>query len=218
MLFKVYAIFLNKLNKKLNNKKSHKIGMLDAFLTSMFVVFLSEIADKTQLVIFALGMKYKKPWRVFAGALTAHAFMDGIAILIGAYSVITFPSNILSLVIGISFMALGLWGLLKKYLPRKKEEKKKAKLNFPFGAMLASFILITMSEMGDKSQIASGILAASFKEPLFVFLGSVSALAIAIGLNLFLGKKIAEKLPERTIKILTSLLFIAFGLVTLLLR
>lgn len=218
MLFKFYAIFVKKPNKRLNNKKSNKLRMLDAFLTSMFVVFLSEIADKTQLVIFALGMKYKKPWRVFAGALTAHAFMDGIAILIGAYSVITFPSDTLSLIVGISFLALGLWGLLKRYLPKKKEEKKKSKLDFPFGAMLTSFILITMSEMGDKSQIASGILSASFREPLFVFLGSVSALAIAIGLNLFLGKKIAKQLPEKTIKILTSLLFIAFGLVTLFLR
>lgn len=193
--------------------------MLDAFLTSMFIVFLSEIADKTQLVIFALAISYKKPWHVFAGALTAHAFMDGIAILIGAYSAITFPSGFLSLIIGISFLGLGSWGLFKKYLPRKKQKpKKKAKLNLPFGAMLASFMLVTVSEMGDKSQIVSGILSASFRNPLFVFLGSVTALAIAIGINIFLGSKIADKLPERMIKALTSILLIAFGIVTLLLR
>lgn len=194
--------------------------MLDAFLTSLFLIFLSEIADKTQLVIFALSLQYKKPWHVFAGALTAHAFMDGIAILIGAYSAVTFPYDKLSLLIGISFIALGAWGLIKKYLVKKKSvSKKKNKVpTLPFGAMLASFMLVVISEMGDKSQIASGILSASFRQPLFVFLGSVCALFIAIGLNIFVGGKLAQKLPERMIKILTSILFIAFGIVTLWLR
>ncbi len=193
--------------------------MLDAFLTSLFLIFLSEIADKTQLVIFALSLHYKSPWQVFAGALTAHAFMDGIAILIGAYTAITIPASTLNLAIGISFLLLGLWGFAKFYFYKKPKAKKDKKFtDMPIGAMLASFMLVTISEMGDKSQIASGILSASFREPLFVFLGSVFALAFAIGLNIFVGSSLAEKLPRRTIKIFTSILFIIFGVVTLLFR
>lgn len=191
--------------------------MLDAFLASLFLIFLSEIADKTQLVIFALAVNYKKPWHIFAGALTAHAFMDGVGIVIGAYTALNLPRNVLSWVIGLSFIILGAWGLVKRFLLKKKStKKKKENAPLPYGAMLTSFVLIMASELGDKSQLASGILAASFREPFFVFLGTVAALTLAIGLNIFVGSKLADKLPERLIKILTSVLFIAFGLVTLL--
>lgn len=191
--------------------------MLDALLTTMFLIFLSEIADKTQLVIFALAVKFKNPWHVFAGAVTAHAFMDGIAILIGSYTAIILPYGLLSLLSGIVFILLGLWGFAKLYLLKKKQ-KKKSFSGLPAGAMLASFMLVTASEMGDKSQIASGILAINFRDPLFVFLGTVLALSVAIGMNIFIGKKLAEKLPVKMIKIITSLLFLVFGIATLLLR
>lgn len=194
--------------------------MLDAFLTSMFIIFLAEIADKTQLVIFALSIKFRNPWHVFAGALTAHAFIDGIAILLGTYTAITLPANAISFVVGASFLILGVRGLVKLYYNHKKHTKKKkaAIVDIPYSAMLTSFLVIAASEMGDKSQLASGILAASFKDPLFVFLGTLAALSMAIGINIFIGKKVSKVMPVKMIKIVTSLLFIAFGIVTLLLR
>ncbi len=192
--------------------------MLDAFLTSLFILFLSEIADKTQLVIFALAVKFRNPWHVFAGALTAHAFIDGIAILLGTYTAIALPANAISLVVGISFIILGVRGFVKMYYTKKIQKKKAAEIEVPYSAMLTSFLVIAASEMGDKSQLASGILAASFKDPFFVFLGTIFALSLAIGINIFVGRKVSKVLPVKMIKIVTSLLFIAFGIASLLLR
>jgi len=38
-------------------------------LTSFFAVFLAEMGDKTQLLVFALAARYRKPWPVMAGVL-----------------------------------------------------------------------------------------------------------------------------------------------------
>ena len=43
----------------------------------------------------------------------------------------------------------------------------------------------------------------------------VLALVLAIGLNVFVGAKAAEKLPVKTIKVITSGLFILFGIISL---
>lgn len=51
--------------------------------------------------------------------------------------------------------------------------------------------------------------------PIQIFIGTVLALALAIGLNVFVGSKIAEKLPRKTIMIATAVLFILFGIFTL---
>jgi len=78
------------------------------------------------------------------------------------------------------------------------------------------FLTVLLSEFGDKTQIASGLLAAKYLVPITIFIGFVLALAIVIGLNVFVGSKVAERIPRRTIKIITAVLFLLFGILTLL--
>ena len=81
---------------------------------------------------------------------------------------------------------------------------------------IATFITILFVEIGDRSQIASGLLSAKYLQPFPVLLGVILGLSVTIGLNILIGKKLAEKLPKKTIKVATNILFIVFGLVTLL--
>jgi len=186
--------------------------MLEEFLIAFGLAFISEIVDKTQLVILGLALKYKAVFKVFLGALIAHAVMDGIAILIGSYFGFSLPFNLIKFVVGILFILLGVWTFAKMYIKKEKKEKK-----FKYKSVfLVSFLVVLLSEFGDKTQIASGLLAAQYMVPLAIFLGFVLALAIVIGLNVFIGSKIAEKLPIKTIKIVTAVLFVLFGLFSLL--
>ncbi|MBI5398440.1 TMEM165/GDT1 family protein, partial [Candidatus Woesearchaeota archaeon] len=82
--------------------------------------------------------------------------------------------------------------------------------------LTASFLTVLVSEFGDKTQIASGLLAAKYLAPVPIFIGFVLALAVAIGFNVFVGSKIAGRIPRKTIKIITAILFILFGLFTIL--
>ena len=187
--------------------------MLEAFFIALFFTFISEIADKTQLIILGLALRYKSAFQVFFGALIAHSFMDAIAIMLGYFFSFQFQSNIIKIIIGIAFILLGVYGLIKPYIKKAKGQEKKIETKMPFAV---AFLTVLLSEFDDKTQISSGLLAAKYLLPLHIFLGVFLALALAIGLNVFIGAKIAKKIPANKIKIATSVLFILFGMISLL--
>ena len=114
---------------------------------------------------------------------------------------------------GILFLFLGIWALVKIYFNKIKKEDKEILNKTP---LITSFLIVLFGELGDKTQIASGLLAAKYSAPASIFLGVVLALVIITGLNVFVGSKVAEKLPRKTLKIITAILFILFGIFTLL--
>ncbi|MBI2102097.1 TMEM165/GDT1 family protein [Candidatus Woesearchaeota archaeon] len=187
--------------------------MPEAFFVALLFTFISEIADKTQLVILGLALRYKAYFQVFIGALLAHSFMDGIAILLGYFFSFQIQTNILKIIVGISFVLLGAYGLVKPYIKKSKKKHETTEGKSPFAV---SFITVLLSEFGDKTQVSSGLLAAKYLLPFHIFIGAFTALALVIGLNVFIGAKVAEKLPAKTIKVATSVLFILFGIINLL--
>ena len=82
--------------------------------------------------------------------------------------------------------------------------------------LAASFLTVLISEFGDKTQIASGLLAAKYLVLAPIFVGDILAIGIVIGFNVFIGSRVAERIPRKTIKIITAILFILFGIFTLL--
>ncbi len=182
------------------------------FLLAVLFSILGEIADKTQLVILGFMLKYKAPWRVFLGGLAGHALMDGVAILIGTFTAFTFDVSWLDYAVGSLFILLGLYGFYKMHFKKEKEQKKIRHAS-PF---IVTFLTVLTTEIGDKTQIASGLLAAEYKMPIIIFLGVTAGLAITIGLNVFIGSKLAEKLPKGVIKTAANILFIMFGLFVIL--
>ena len=186
--------------------------MLSAFLSSFGIALLSEIADKTQLVILGLALKLKSPFRVFLGALLAHAAMDGLAVALGSWLGFSLPAGQVGLFVGVVFIGLGTWEVAKAW--RASRKKEVVTNGSPF---LLSFFLILASEFGDKSQIAAGLLAAEFRTPIAVFLGFVLGLAVTIAATVFFGVMLAKRLPRKTVKIIIGALFIIFGVVSLVL-
>jgi len=179
--------------------------MLDAFIAAFLATFLSEVADKTQLVLAGLAVRYRSPLQIFLGALLAHSFMDVLAIVAGSFFGFEFPKKEVSLVVGTLFIVLGIWKWVGAY------KKKSDKAGSPF---IVAFLLIAVSEFGDKTQIAAALLAAQYLAPLTILAGVVLALILAIGLNVFLLGKLAQKLPRKTMQMLTAALFILFGILS----
>jgi putative Ca2+/H+ antiporter (TMEM165/GDT1 family) len=82
-------------------------------------------------------------------------------------------------------------------------------------ALITSFVLIFTSEMGDKSQLMSMAFATLFKVRTVLISIFIAAL-INNGIAVIFGSYITEYIPIFYIKLLAALLFLFFGITTLL--
>ena len=180
---------------------------LEPLLSSFILLFLAEIGDKTQLLLLGLATRFRSGWGVFFGALAAEAVMDGLAIYVGDKLGAWVPLALVKQVGGLAFIGLGLW-VLGNYRKEEAESRVFSSRN----AFFAAFGTILLSEFGDKSQITAGLLALQWHHPFEVFLGVLFGLGLASAISIFLGRKLAERLPKPLISRVSGALFVLFGL------
>jgi Ca2+/H+ antiporter, TMEM165/GDT1 family len=70
-----------------------------------------------------------------------------------------------------------------------------------------SFGTIFISELGDKSQLATLSLSGSSNAPRYVFLGSALALLLASLIGVLLGEQVSQILPTRFLKAIAAFIF-----------
>ncbi len=81
---------------------------------------------------------------------------------------------------------------------------------------LVPFATIALAEMGDKTQLAMMALAARHRHTLQIFLGAMAASAIVDGSAVAIGGYIARYVPATAVSAAAGIIFIAFGIFTLL--
>ena len=184
---------------------------MEPLLISTGVVALAEIGDKTQLLAFILAARFKKPLPIILGILVATLVNHGLAGALGAWITATVDADILRWVLGVSFIAMAVWTLI----PDKIEEEETAvalKLGV-FGATLVTFFL---AEMGDKTQIATVALTAHYVAPVMVVAGTTLGMLIADVPAVFLGDKLAGRIPMTLVHRIAAAIFAGLGIATLL--
>lgn len=82
--------------------------------------------------------------------------------------------------------------------------------------LLVPFLTIGLAELGDKTQIAILCLATQTKKHLLLLSGVVLAFFVVDGLAVILGNFITSFIPENYIKIAGGIIFIVFGIITVL--
>jgi putative Ca2+/H+ antiporter (TMEM165/GDT1 family) len=184
---------------------------LESLLISTGVVALAEIGDKTQLLAFILAARFKKPVPIIAGILVATLFNHGIAGALGAWITAMVDPSILRWVLGISFIAMAVWTLIPDKI--EEEETEVALKLGVFGATLVTFFL---AEMGDKTQIATVALAAHYPSPMMVVAGTTLGMLIADVPAVFIGDKLANRIPMQLVHRIAAAIFAGLGIATLL--
>lgn len=183
---------------------------MEALFISTGVVALAEIGDKTQLLAFILAARFKKPLPIIAGILCATIVNHGIAGALGAWITATISPEILRWVLGISFLAMAGWTLI----PDKIEDEE-SQITGKFGVFGATLITFFLAEMGDKTQIATVALAAHYGSPVLVVIGTTLGMLLADVPAVFIGDKLASKIPMKLVHSIAAAIFALLGLATL---
>jgi len=181
----------------------------EALFISAGVVALAELGDKTQLLAIVLAARFRAPLAVILGILAATAANHTLAAWLGTYIGKWLGEN-LSWILGISFIAMGIWTLL----PDKLDGEPKVTERWgAFGATAVSFFLV---EMGDKTQLATMALAARFDSVVTVAIGTTLGMMIADVPAVFLGDVVANRLPLKLMRSIAAAIFLLLGMVALL--
>ena len=177
---------------------------MEAILSSFLLVAASEMGDKTQLLAFSLVTRFRRPWTVMAGILVATLLNHTLAAGAGTVASEHIPKRVLAGILAATFIGFGLWTLKTDRLDQRTKTDR-------FGPFITTVILFFLAEMGDKTQLATVALAARFQSIVLVTTGTTLGMLASDGLAVFLGEKLAQRVPMRSIRIAAATLFFVFG-------
>lgn len=189
---------------------------MSAIWGSLFFIMMAEMGDKTQLVALAFATKYRVR-DVIAGIFWATLVVHLFSVVVGQFLGEWIPIKYIQILAGASFIGFGIWTLRGDELDDEHERQSK------FGPLMTVAIAFFLAELGDKTQLATISLAAQYSSAtaekftsfLGVWAGSTLGMVLADGLAIIVGIVLGKRLPEKIIKWVSALIFIGFGVATL---
>ncbi|MDE2148703.1 MAG: TMEM165/GDT1 family protein [Gammaproteobacteria bacterium] len=183
---------------------------MQAFALSALTVFVGEIGDKTQLLALALACRYRRRLPLAAGILAATLANHTLAAWFGVelHSVLNAAS--LRWVVGLSFLATAAWALRADDPPADAATARSSQ-----GVFWIALISFFLAEIGDKTQIATALLAARFDALASVVAGTTLGMLLADLPVVWFGSRVAG-LRLGWLRGIAALLLAALGVVTLL--
>jgi putative Ca2+/H+ antiporter (TMEM165/GDT1 family) len=184
--------------------------MLEAFTVSTGVVALGEIGDKTQLLALLLAARDRRPVPIIAGILVATLANHAAAGALGTWLTRVIDPTWMRWVLGLSFLAVAVWMLVPDEAG-DAEGASSGRLGV-FGVTVVAFFL---AEMGDKTQIATVMLAARYDALLAVTAGTTLGMMIANVPAVLLGDKAVKFVPIEWVHRIAAAVFAVIGVAVL---
>lgn len=211
------------MNKYEKSKEVIILIFLYPFFLSFFLIFLSELGDKTQLLVLSFSSKVKS-YTILLGVALGSFFSHGIAILFGsAIGGLDNPlfHHLLMFITYFSFLFFGVFTLFQKDENETEISSKKGFLHkvskLPIGYILIIAFCIATGELGDKTFLASLGLGISYpNSKLFLVLGAILGMVVSDSIAILFGKFLSNKVSPKTMNFLSGILFLIFGFLGLL--
>ena len=185
---------------------------MEAFLVSTGLVALAEMGDKTQLLSLLLAARFRKPWPIVAGIFVATLANHALAGALGAWITNLLGADTLRWILGGSFIAMAVWMLI----PDKLDDEDAATQGRRFGVFMTTLIAFFLAEMGDKTQVATVMLAARFETWAPVVLGTTLGMMLANAPVVWFGDRIVRVVPIRLVHLVSAAIFLLLGVAALL--
>ena len=184
---------------------------MEAFLVSTSIVALAEMGDKTQLLALVLAARFRKPWPIVWGIFVATVFNHALAGAAGAWITTLIGPQMLRWVLGVSFIAMAVWMLIPDKLD--EDEGNDAPR---MGVFMTTAVAFFLAEMGDKTQIATVMLAAQYNAWAWVVAGTTLGMMLANAPVVWLGEAITKRMPIRLVHVVSAVIFAVLGALALL--
>ena len=183
---------------------------MEAFLVSTGVVALGEMGDKTQLLAILLAARFKKPAPIILGILVATLANHALAGAVGSAVAQALGPDVLRWGIGGSFIAMAVWMLIPD-----KVDAEAAGGAARFGVFGTTVLVFFLAEMGDKTQIATVMLAARYDAYFWVVAGTTLGMMLANAPVVWLGSRFMHLIPLRVVHVVSALVFAVLGVLAL---
>lgn len=184
--------------------------LMEALLVSTGLVTLAEMGDKTQLLSLVLAARYKRPWTIALGILMATLANHGLAGALGAWIANLLGPEVLRWGLGLSFLAMAVWMLIPDRLDEGEGSGAPR-----YGVLLTTVVVFFLAEMGDKTQVATVMLAARYDALLQVVVGTTLGMMLANVPVVWLGERLTRRLPIALVHRISALIFAVLGLLAL---
>ncbi|MFZ5720071.1 MAG: TMEM165/GDT1 family protein [Pseudomonadota bacterium] len=178
---------------------------MDAFLISVGLVAVAEIGDKTQLLAMVLAARFRRPAPIILGILVATILNHAAAAALGFAVARWLSGPAFQILVAVGFIAMAAWALV----PDKEDDEAGART--AGGVFLTTAVAFFLVEIGDKTQIATTLLAARFQDIALVAAGTTLGMMIANVPAVLLGEAATRVVPLRYVRIAAAAVFATIG-------
>jgi len=178
---------------------------MDAFFVTLAAIAIGEIGDKTQLLSLVLAARFRRPLPIIVGILCATLANHAIAGAAGVWLRGLVDPRWLRWVLGFSFLAIAGWALVPDELEADRAPP------VPYGVFLVTLLAFFLAEIGDKTQLATLMLAAKYDSVVAVVAGSTLGMLIADVPAVLLASAAPGAIPLRAVRFVAAALFAALG-------
>ncbi|MCQ8127367.1 TMEM165/GDT1 family protein [Methylomonas rivi] len=176
--------------------------------TSFALIAAAEIGDKSQLVCMTLASRHRAA-PVIWGAIAAFALLNTLAVVFGAAMASWLPDYLVAAAVALLFAGFGAHALLNHGDDGDEDEVVEKSGH---GIFFTTFLLITLAEFGDKTQLAV-VALSSTAVPAAVWLGATLALTFTSGLGVWAGRTVLQRMPLNFLHKVSGIIFILLAAV-----
>jgi putative Ca2+/H+ antiporter (TMEM165/GDT1 family) len=183
---------------------------MEAFLISTGIVALAEMGDKTQLLALILALRFRKPWPIVLGIFVATIANHAMAGAVGAWVTTFVGPELLRWLLAGSFIAMAVWMLIPDKMDDEGGDSKPR-----WGVFGTTVVAFFLAEMGDKTQIATVMLAAKYNAYFWVVAGTTLGMMLANAPVVWLGERMTRLVPIRIVHVVSAVIFAGLGVAAL---
>ncbi len=179
---------------------------LPTIISTFGILFIAEMGDKTQIATMILAHRYRM-WPVLMGAWSAFLILNLLAVIVGKSLLLFIPQSIILICGGSLFILFAYFS----WRDAKQNDEEEEITTNTTNAFFASFTMIFIAELGDKTQLAMIAMAAGTGELVSVLIGGTLALWTVALLGATLGRTLLTRVPKQRVHQTAAALFLIFG-------